>query len=309
MRILFVASANNWNNQAAPFIVEQAESLIKLGHKVEFFHIKGKGWLSYYQHIGKLKSFLKVDHFDLIHAHFVWSALVAVFQRIVPVIVTFHGSDLYKLDLRLVSRLFVYPFARHCIVVNNKMKSDLPFRKTSVIPCGIDTTIFIHLDKSIVRTALGLDVDKQYILFSSRFSRPEKNFALAKEAIAGLKKEVEIIEFDGYSREQSALLYSAVDLLLLTSLHEGSPQVIKEALACNCPIVSTDVGDVKTLVGDTDNCYVCTFDSIEICERVEQILANPIRTNGRGRLMKMSLSLPETALKINAVYQQVLRQV
>jgi teichuronic acid biosynthesis glycosyltransferase TuaC len=307
MRILLIASANNWDGQPAPFILEQAESIINLGYDVEFYNIKGKGWRSYLKHAGILKAYLEDNSFDIIHAHFVWSALVAVLQRKVPVVATFHGSDLCELPLRLVSRFIVYPLAKHCIVVNNKMQRYLPARKTSVVPCGVDIDLFSPMNKTESRETLGLNSDKLYVLFSSKFSRPEKNYSLAKAALSNINRKVEIIEFDGYNREQSARLYSAVDLLLLTSVHEGSPQVIKEALACNCPIISTDVGDVKAIMGETVKCFTCNFDSAEISNRIEQILSHPTRTNGRERLMTLNLSLAETAQKIAAVYLVVLK--
>ncbi len=307
MRVLFVASANNWGNQAAPFITEQAESLKKLGHEIDFFLVRGKGWLSYIKHAARLKAYLKGNRYDLVHAHFVWSALISVVQRQVPVVVTFHGSDLAEPLLRMFSLLLVYPLARSCIVVNDKMRHYLPTRKTTVIPCGIDTILFTPLDKAEARRKLGLDKDAKYILFSSRFDRPEKNAPLAHKAVSASGTNARLIEFDGYTREQSALLYSAVDLLLLTSLHEGSPQVIKEAMACNCPIVSTDVGDVKGMIGNTENSYICSFDATEIAAKIAKALSSGNRSNGRERLLHIGLSLEEIAARLNNVYDNVMK--
>jgi glycosyltransferase involved in cell wall biosynthesis len=307
MRVLFVASANNWGNQAAPFITEQAESLKTLGHEIDFFLVRGKGWLSYIKHAARLKAYLKGNRFDLVHAHFVWAALISVVQRQVPVVVTFHGSDLAEPLLRMFSLLLVYPLARSCIVVNDKMRHYLPTRKTTVIPCGIDTKLFAPLDKAEARRKLGLDKDAKYILFSSRFDRPEKNAPLAHKAVSASGTNARLIEFDGYTREQSALLYSAVDLLLLTSLHEGSPQVIKEAMACNCPIVSTDVGDVKGMIGNTENSYICSFDATEIAAKIAKALSSGNRSNGREGLLHLGLSLEEIAARINSVYDYVMK--
>jgi teichuronic acid biosynthesis glycosyltransferase TuaC len=307
MRVLVVASANNWGNQAAPFIMEQAESLKKLGHEIDFFFVRGKGWLSYLKHAARLRAFLQGKRFDLVHAHFVWSALISVVQRQVPVVVTFHGSDLAEPLLRMVSSRLAYPLAKYCIVVNEKMRHYLPTRKTTVIPCGIDTKLFTPLDKAEARRKLGLDEVEKYILFSSRFDRPEKNAFLAHKATTDSGTDARLIEFNGYTREQSALLYSAVDLLLLTSLHEGSPQVIKEAMACNCPIVSTDVGDVKEMIGNTENCHICSFDDSEIAATIAKALSSGDRSDGRERLLRLGLSLEEIAAKIIFVYDNVIK--
>jgi teichuronic acid biosynthesis glycosyltransferase TuaC len=302
MRILIVGSANNWNGNPAPFVVEQADSIIKLGHEIIFFNIKGKGWKSYLRYIFLLKEHLKTQYYDIIHAHFVWSGLISVLQRKVPVVITFHGSDLNDRWLRHISRWLVYPLAKRCIVVNSKMLNFLPNSKTKLVPCGTDTELFIPGNKTDARQRLGLGKDDNYLLFSSRFDRPEKYASLAQQTVAALKFKAELLEFTGYSREHSSLLYSAVDLLLMTSKHEGSPQVIKEALACNCPIISTDVGDVRALIGNTENCFICGFNAEEIKSRIEQVVMNEQRSNGRERLLQLGLSLPEIALKIESIY-------
>jgi teichuronic acid biosynthesis glycosyltransferase TuaC len=64
-------------------------------------------------------------------------------------------------------------------------------------------------------------------------------------------------------------LLNAADLLLLTSLTEGSPQVIKEAMACNCPIVATDVGDIREIIGYTDGCYITTFKPSDVAVKIQ----------------------------------------
>jgi len=310
MRILIVASANNRKEGATPFIREQAESLKQLSHDVEFFLIVGKGWLSYLLHIMKLRKYLKNNTFDFIHAHFVWCGVVAICQRRIPVITTFHGCDLNRIDLRRISRFIVYPFSTKCIVVNKNMMKFLPAKKTVWIPCGIDIDIFTPITKKKAREMLGWDDQSKYILFSSKFSRPEKNVDLANSAIELAKKSntfgVSLIEFKGFSREQTILLYSASDLLLLTSLREGSPQVIKEAMACNCPIVSTDVGDVSWIVGDTANCYITGFNPEEICNKIVTVLSGKGRSNGRERMQTLNLSIGSIASRLDDLYKECL---
>jgi len=306
LRILIVARANKYSNELSPFVIEQAESLCSFENEIEYFKISGKGWRSYLIHIFKLRRYLSQQKFDIIHAHYVWSAIVAVSQRFVPVVATFHGSDLNRLESRIISNVIVYPLASRCIVVNEKMRKYILSKKTVCIPCGVDIELFKPVEKNFARNTLNMKSDIHYILFCSSFNRKEKNAELAKKAVSLLKnRNVILIEFKGYTRDQAVLLFSAVDLLLMTSLYEGSPQVIKEAMACNCPIVSTDVGDVKYVIGETANCYICNYDPFEIASRIDLLLSNQFRTDGRERIIKLGLTIDIIANKINNIYEQI----
>jgi len=286
--------------------VEQAHSLQELGYQLEFFLISGKGTWPYLRHVCKLIFRVWREPKPwLIHAHFVWSGLVAVLQLRVPVVVTFHGCDLNVPKLRKISDKVVRRLSRYSIVVNEAMLPYLSGGKKAWVPCGIDTSLFSLCNKQSARERLGLDPEKRIILFSSTFDRIEKNYHLAAQAIDLLNFEVDVLEFSGYSRIDSSLLYSAVDCLLLTSIREGSPQVIKEAMACGCPIVSTDVGDVSWLLGDTVNCFVSSFEPQDVAHKLVLVLSNGERTNGRERIMELGLDLSSIALRIERVYREL----
>ena len=132
---------------------------------------------------------------------------------------------------------------------------------------------------------------------------------MAKAAINELASEgvkVELIELKGYNREQvNALMYNC-DALLMTSKTEGSPQVIKEAMACGCPIVSVDVGDVAERVSGVEGCYVVRTRKPEgIAEALKKALAYETRTNGRERILEMGLSNEQVAERLMAIYKQL----
>ena len=100
---------------------------------------------------------------------------------------------------------------------------------------------------------------------------------------------------------------NACDVLLMTSLHEGSPNVVKEALACNLPIVSTDVGDVRNRIGALDGCVVCaTDDPATIAEALNQVLSRRQGIDGR----KAVLDLDEQVLtsKVIDVYRRAVEK-
>ena len=107
--------------------------------------------------------------------------------------------------------------------------------------------------------------------------------------------------------DQVVYYYNAADVTLLTSLHEGSPNVIKEAMACNCPIVSTDVGDVKDVIADTDGCYITTYDPKDVVEKIKMALEFGKRTKGRERIVQAGLDSKTIANKIINIYHQVLK--
>ena len=139
---------------------------------------------------------------------------------------------------------------------------------------------------------MNMNLSKKYCLFPSSKNRIEKNFKLAYDSITSLDNNIEIVTLgQNYSTEEVNLLYNACDFLLLTSIREGSPQSIKEALACNCPIISTNVGDVKKMLGNTQNCFIVPFDKFEIQKKIKIILESQSRSNGRIKSKDYSNSI------------------
>ena len=244
---------------------------------------------------------IKGKKYDLVHAHYGLSGLLATLQNKTPVIITFHGSDVnmkhnFPLSL-LASRLscnniFVHPSLAHRLKVFDK--------NIHIIPCGVDLDTFSPIDKLVARYKLGWQKNKNYVLFSSGFNNPIKNASLAKSAVKSLDLEVELVELRGFTKEQVCLLMNAAELLLVTSFSETGPIVVKEALACNCPIVSTDVGDVKTIIDKIDNCFVTAYDPIEIGGKIRIIVESGFRSNGRKFVE--SYGLDKVAKKVKKVY-------
>lgn len=263
MRVLIVCSKNS--GQISPFISEQAEALKRTNQvEVDLFTIENKGWKGYLKSRKALLT--KIEQFkpNLLHAHFGLSGLLANLQFKVPVFTTYHGCDINKLSLRVLS-VFPLLFSKYNIFVSAKQfqKVRLIAGKSMVLPCGIDFSDFYPIPKQDARQKLGWPADRKAILFSSNFNRPEKNAALALEAIK-LMPGYELIELKGFSRQDVCLAMNACDAGLLTSIREGSPMFIKELMACKRPIVSTDVGDVTELIGSIEGCKIVGFDAKEI---------------------------------------------
>lgn len=220
----------------------------------------------------------------MIHAHYGLSGLLCVLQRKVPTLVTFHGSDLNDKKIRPFS-LIAHRLSKKSIFVSKKLAAIVKYKNKSIIPCGVNFDLFYPIDKIEARKRLNLDVKKLYVLFSSSFNNHVKNYPLAKKAIQNLdNNNLEILELKGYNRAEVALLMNAVDLALMTSFTEGSPQFIKEAMACNLPIVSVDVGDVKEVINNTQYCYIVPYEPEAISKKIEILLNNLQKTNGREKI-------------------------
>lgn len=307
MKVLFVFSGNSAQG-VSPFVSEQALALKRVGVDVSMYPIRGKGLKGYLQHVFLLRRHLKEIHVDIIHGHFLWSIIVCLLQRGCKRVGTFHGTDLNDKYLRWIARFFVIPFLDKTIVVSPQMAAMTGRKDVSVIPCGVDTDLFHPLNDTRVSLHPLIDPQKKNILFCSRFDRYEKNYPLAKEAVRLLDRTypVNLIELKDRTREEVNILLNQVDLLLLTSLWEGSPQVVKEAMACNCPVVTTDVGDVRWLLEGVVNCEVSSHDPADLAARIERVIDYKRRSNGRDRIRDISLDLSSIAIKVLEIYHCLL---
>jgi len=308
MKVLVVYSGNK--GRVSPFILDQIESLVGQGLEIDVYSIKGKGFLGYYGNLKFLKEKIASFQPDIVHAHYGLSGLLACFQRRVPVVVTLHGSDVSKLWVRLLSQLAIW-LAKETIFVSNNFRRKFLVRHFNVIPCGVDTSIFKPMNREYCREIMGLTSLNKIILFSSSFTNVVKNYPLALAAHNLLinKDESVIIEMKGYDRDQVALLMNAANLCLMTSYSEGSPQFIKEAMACNSPIVSTNVGDVNWVFGDVDGCYISSFDAENVAKQIEKGLNYGVKINGRDRIIDLGLDSDKIAISIIAIYKKVLKTI
>ena len=301
MKILIVCSGNS--GKISPFIKEQANFLKRLNIDIEYFLIEGKGLSGYLKNYPTLKTKIKAYNPNIIHAHYGLSGMLAVLQRQIPVIVTFHGSDLNNGGIIKAISILASRFSKYNIFVSMKLAQNaVACQKSSVISCGVDMDYAIQLDKNICRNKLGLILDNKYILFSSAFDNPVKNYKLAQLAVGNLDN-VKLIELKGYTRDEVNLLMNACDLLLVTSFNESGPLVIKEAIACGCPVVSTDVGDAKEIIGNIDGCYISDFSADEISKKIQLIFDSGKRIDSRNRIYELELDAESIAKKIVAIYE------
>jgi glycosyltransferase involved in cell wall biosynthesis len=245
--------------------------------------------------------------------------MVARTQRSVPVVLTFHGDDLLgtvgptgqttnvsKLICRLGRAL-----ARRVdavIVQSDQMARELSrVSNVHVIPHEVDLDVFEPTDTRRARRELGLSPDRRYLLFAASPDVPVKNYPFAREVaerIRHLYPDSELLVLQHEPQPRLALYMSACDVLLFPSYQEGSPNIVKQAMACNLPIVATDVGDVEQVIGATAGCTTCSLDLDEFVAATRQTLERRERT--RGRQAVLDLAPAQVARRVAAVYETVL---
>ena len=361
MKLLIIASDKG--GRFVPFVEEQIVALEACGVKIVRYGIQGKGMWGYLRELPALRRLVRAERPDIVHAHYGLSGLLANLQRLVPVVTTYHGSDinlpyilrLSKIAMRLSAHnIFVSARSASLAMGNGQWamesNSQSPIanrlkKRSTLLPCGVNLTDDQMLSRSEARQALGIADDAQIVLFAGAFDNAVKDAPLAQEAVMVLKRmisqplegvdssgnnrsneceirkllmlssnnntprfvaELELKELKGFSRVQVNHWMCAANCLLLTSKTEGSPQVIKEAMACGCPIVSVDVGDVAERVSGVEGCYVVrTREPKDIAEALQKALAYEGKTNGRERIQEMGLSNDQVVERLIAIYQSL----
>ena len=318
MRILEVSRyKNNFADHQLPFVTEQGESLRAAGCEVDYFLVRG----SYIGAVCSLKAKIREFKPDIVHAHYGLSAITAELQSLVPVVTTFHNGETHSWYINFITSLMSLR-AKHVIYVAQHIYDMVYFkaRNYSIIPCGVSLDDCFLMDKDEARKKLGWSDDKKYIMFGGAFDNTRKNYELLKQAVDRLDGDIECIEMRGLSREQCVLRMNAADVFVLPTKNEGSPQALKEAMACNCPIVATEVADIKHLLGDLPGHYLLSnkkgngawwvgdeHSAEELAELLKQALAFEGRTKGRDRIVELGYTNELVAKKIIEIYKDILK--
>lgn len=302
MRVLVVARYKE--RGFAPFVTEQVEALTEAGVVCRFFPVRSRGMAGYLQQVPALRHAIREFKPDIVHAHYGLCGLFANLQRRVPVVTTYHGSDINEPGVRRLSKVAI-GLSRFNIFVSRRLLDMVaPVKNSVVIPCGINLDDYPVIEKKEARRKMGLKEDGKYVLFAGAFDNPVKNALLAKDVLDRVPG-VELLELKGYARPQVALLMQAVDAFLMTSISEGSPQVIKEALACGCPIVSVDVGDVRERITGVEGCIVTkTRRPEELGVFLHDSIEFKSKTEGRKKLIVDGLDNRQVARQLTDLYMR-----
>jgi glycosyltransferase involved in cell wall biosynthesis len=305
------------------FVKTQIESLTRVGVQTEVWNLGAhhKGSYKYWRGVLEVRRRARLGRFDLLHAHYGYSGWVARLQWHRPVVVSFMGGDVLGLrapqghvrrsSLPIVASNKLLARLADAVIVKSahmaRVLSPVPAR---VIANGVDTRLFHPADRTCARQHLGWADDRYYVLFPGLPSRPEKCWWLAQQAIhaAGfaVSRPIELIPLAGIPRDRVPVYMNACNALLMTSSSEGSPNAVKEALACDLPIVSVPVGDVEEVIAGVEGSVICARDPLVLGSALARVLRDGERCAGRVAIDHLGLDLDNVARRVRAVYDEVL---
>ena len=308
---------NNYPTKNFPisgiFVKEQVDSLQTIGIKTQVYLVNGRenGKLEYLKEIFRIRRYLKKKKYDIIHVHHALTALTLILSgktRNNTVVVSFQNDPSYEFGLKLFS--FIQHRTNAWIFKNNSPLITSPNHHH--LPNGVNTDIFKPIEKREAYKKLGLDIRKRYILFvSSNFMRVQKRYDIFSEVIHILKTEhgmedIEELRLINVQRELVPFYFNAASVHLLTSDFEGSPNSVKEAMACNTPVVATDVGNVKVLLDGVNNSFVSSSNNPqEMAKLVIQALQSK-NGNSREMIIRKKLDITSVALRLKEIYSGLL---
>jgi teichuronic acid biosynthesis glycosyltransferase TuaC len=308
MRVLVVT--NMYPHDADPsfgtFVYEQVRALRASGVEMDVLFVNGRaGRWNYASGVGRLWRQLGCVQYDLIHAHYVFSGWIARAQRRLPIVQSFHGAgEMFGYQGWLCRKLA--PLVDIVIVTSAAHKQELGFAAAHIIPCGVDLSLFTPKPRDEARTALGWDGQRKVVLWVGD-PRPEKRLDLIQQAFDLLRAKRDDVDLRLVSRvahDEVPAYMSAADALILASDTEGSPVVIKEALACNLPIVSTAVGDVPQVIGGVEGCFLAAPSPQDLADKLGLALDFEGRTEGRAAIAHLQTQAEAQA--ILTLYEELL---
>lgn len=316
---------NMWPERERPaygvFVERQVEALQEAGLRCDVLYVRG--YMSKLVYLLGVPLFLWLTisarrRYRLVHVHGGEMALVARFLLISRMVATYHGDDVlgYKSDdgpVSLQSRIRSFIIRHHAclfsatVTQSHEMHRLLPARarrSDTVIPCGVDAERFSPKDRNNARRQLGWDDAERIVLFAAtRPYEPRKRFDLAKAAVANAEADIGTIRLavaENQPPDSIPVMMNAADCLLLTSMAEGSPVVVKESIMCNLPVVATDVADVKEMLADVLPSAVCSHDPSELGTALVSVLNAKRRSN--GRVQRTDLDQATTVRRLLGLY-------
>lgn len=324
MKVLFVSSGRQ--GDANPIIRNQGESLRKSGVELEYYVVSGRGWKSYIKSIKPLRKKVRDGQYDVIHAHYSWTAYMASLATIgmrVPLVVSLMGNDIldhwwYPGLARIVAKMKPW---KAVIVKSQEMKERVGMAYAHVIPNGVNMERFREESKVKSQETLGWDTSKTHVLFPARQEDTRKNWPLAFEAVQLLQRDlrfkiedfrftngIELHAFNNTPNEETPIWYNAADAVVLPSFYEGSANAVKEAMACNAPLVTTDMGDCRERIEGVAGCYVAkTYEVEEFAELLDKALKHG-KTKGRERLLADGIADYQIAQRLIKIYESVCKE-
>ena len=308
--------------RALAFVRRQVASLARAGAVVETVYLSSRTDPRIIAREGlRIRRVARRFRPHVIHAHYgTLTAILCACVSPVPLVITFRGSDLNPAGLggrarsvvaRLLSQCAALRAAR-IICVSASLRKRLWWRRSrvAVIPTGVDLKTFHARPRDEARCALGWPVEDRVIVFNVGNNPRTKRVDLAQAAFLrarATRPDLRLQLIDGNEPpSRIPMMLNAADCLLVTSDHEGSPNIVKEALACDLPIVSVDVGDVAERLAGVTPSRVVDRREDAIAEALVEVAGAGLRCNGAAAVR--NLSEDRIAERIIGVYREAMRQ-
>lgn len=289
------------------FVKEQVDDLRTLGVDIAVVAFDGRrDRAAYARAVGAVRQAVRDGAVDLVHAHYGLTGAVALGQRRVPVVVTFHGSDAGLVRWQAAISWCVARGATP-VFVNDDAARRLGRPHAPVICAGVDMELFTPRGRRECRRELGWDEDGRYVLLPGARANAVKRADLFDASMAVARRSdraIRAVSLEGYTRAAAAGVLNAVDVTLMTSDDEGSPVAVKESLACATPVVSVPVADVPGLVAGLPGCAVAPRDPRALAGAVLAALDAPRSSALRRRVEPFAR--PRIAERTLALYRSVL---
>ncbi len=329
MRVLVVT--NMWPTPGFPrsgtFVERQVRGLERIGVTVELLFVERgpEGMWAYRSVAGRIRRALAAFELDVVHVMYggMMSAMASMALKDVPWVQSFCGTDLLGEESgSLFQRLrgLVGVVCSRCsarraqaiVVKSANLQRALPrsIKDTTihVIPNGVDLELFRPMEAGPCRERLGWREDVFHAVFSTpSLSDANKRLPLARRAVEFLRRrgiQAELHVMLDVPHHEVPFWLNAADAVLLTSRHEGSPNIVKEALACDRPVVSVDVGDVRERLEGIEGCFLAQGSPEDLASKLELVYRGPRVVDGRKKMA--GLSIEAVARRLLDVYERAI---
>lgn len=326
MRVLHIT--NNYPSPKNPdfgvFTKDQIDNLNTevITNNLLFINANEYGVKEYFLAIKKIRKIYK--NYDIIHCfHGLTLIITFLVTSKVPILISFlSGIKTENLkNNKLINEVFILIYnsilksKRVFAIFKDKIpKKNKKTKRSFYLPNGVNTCEFFPMDKNECYKFLNLDMSKIYILFvsSKKKNRKEKRYDVFKATLDILKRDYSNYNFEelimsGVPRKNSFYFYNAASIHLLVSDYEGSPNSVKEAMSCNTPVVSTDVGNVSAMISGAANCFISAQEPSILSNYVVEAFNMP-HEDLRSILIKNRLTVEHKTLELTNIYKQIIEK-
>lgn len=304
------------------FTKDQIDKVTSLGvhSKLIFINSREKGIVEYWRAFREVRAIY--NRYEIVHCFHGLTLIIAFFAtRKTPILISFQNPIRHENEFSpIINKAFIFLY--NCIIRSNRVsvifKDTVPTKHREnkryyFLPNGVDLNAFYPKSRQECCQALGLDVSKTYVLYvsSKDLNRKQKRYDVFVNTMIILQnrypdENFEMLLLSGAPRSRCIDYFNAASVHLLTSDYEGSPNSVKESLACNTPVVSTDVGNVADMLSGISNCYVGSQEPNELARLVLKAIKSDF-VDCRSHLATMGLTGEQKAIDLMSIYQDIIQ--